>query len=251
MNTVSVDREGMVSIVRLTRGVTNALNPECIRDLIEALRSVRRDEGVSSIVLTSANTKFFSIGLDIPDLFDLSRKDFRRFYHDFNQVCLDLYTMPKPTVAAITGHAIAAGCILALCCDYRFIAEGRKLMGLNEVKIGVPVPYLGDCVTRDLIGVRYARGVIEGGEFYQPEAAREMGLIDEIVPLDRVLDAATEKAEVLGSLCPGAFPMIKRNRVEAIQQEFLLRRKEKAQVFIDQWYSPDARKLLKQAMEKF
>lgn len=77
---------------------------------------------------------------------------------------LALYTLPKPVVAAITGHAIAGGCILALCCDYRFISEGRKLMGLNEVKLGVPVPYLADRVLHALVGTRYAREIIESGE---------------------------------------------------------------------------------------
>ena len=105
----------------------------------------------------------------------------------FNQVCMELYTMPKPTVAAVTGHAIAGGCILALCCDYRFAAEGRKLMGLNEIRLGVPVPYLADCVLRQIVGARNAREIMETGEFYLPEQSLQIGMIDRVLPLEKVV----------------------------------------------------------------
>ncbi|MEE8391251.1 MAG: enoyl-CoA hydratase/isomerase family protein [Anaerolineae bacterium] len=128
-----------VAIVKLNRPVTNALNLQLVDELTETLQNVRHDANVHSLVLGSSNEKFFSIGFDIPQLFELDRESFTKFYQAFNRVCLDLYTLPKPTVAAIPGHAIAGGCILALCCDYRLIAQGRKLMGLNEIKLGVPI----------------------------------------------------------------------------------------------------------------
>lgn len=143
-----------VAILKLNRGIINALNLQLVNQLAENLQKVRDDSDVHSLVLCSSNEKFFSIGFDIPELFKLTRKDFRVFYQAFNRVCMDLYTLPKPTIAAITGHAIAGGCILALCCDYRFIAEGRKLMGLNEIKLGIPVPYPGDCILRHVAGTR-------------------------------------------------------------------------------------------------
>jgi enoyl-CoA hydratase/carnithine racemase len=76
-----------------------------------------------------------------------------------DSMCLEMLTISKPLVAGIAGHAIAGGCILSLCCDYRFISEGRKLIGLNEIKLGVPVPYVADCILRKLIGHRLARDV--------------------------------------------------------------------------------------------
>ena len=135
MKMIGVEYHDQVAIVRLDRPATNAINLQLVDELAEALEGVKRDADVRSLVLTSSNDKFFSIGFDIPQLFDLTREDFRSFYQAFNRMCLDLYTLPKPTVAAITGHAIAGGCILTLCCDYRFIAQGRKLMGLNEIML--------------------------------------------------------------------------------------------------------------------
>ncbi|MGD8603583.1 MAG: enoyl-CoA hydratase/isomerase family protein, partial [Anaerolineales bacterium] len=139
LSTESIDR---MAVVRLDRAVTNAINGEMVEDLSNTLKSLASDENVKGVVLTSANDKFFSIGLDIPLLFDLDVDQFRSFYHSFNQVCVEMLRFPKPLVAALSGHAIAGGYILAVCCDYRLIAEGRKLVGLNEIKLGVPVPYV-------------------------------------------------------------------------------------------------------------
>ncbi len=123
MGMISVEKRGKVSLVWLDRSVTNAINMNCVKDLSAAVQSLGSDPEVHGIVLSSSSANFFSIGFDIPELYDLSREEFGAFYRAVNQMCLDLYALPKPTVAAITGHAIAGGCILALCCDYRFIAN--------------------------------------------------------------------------------------------------------------------------------
>jgi enoyl-CoA hydratase/carnithine racemase len=151
----------------------------------------------------------------------------------------------------MTGHAIAGGCILALCCDYRFIAEGRKLMGLNEIKLGVPVPYLADCVLRHVVGARHAREIVETGEFYGPDKLLQMGVVDQVMPLEQVLPKAIEKAASLGTLPQAAFALIKRNRVEMVEAHILAHLEEKERVFLERWYSPEARERLEEAMEKF
>lgn len=251
MELISIEQRGQVILARLTRGVTNALSLECVNELAQMLQWVKSDAGVRGLVLASANEKFFSIGFDIPQLYDLGRDDFLRFFLVFNRVCLDLYTLPKPTFAAMTGHAIAGGCILALCCDYRFIAEGRKLMGLNEIKLGAPVPYLADSILRSLIGVRQAREVMDKGEFYPPEACLAMGMVDRILPPDKVVEQAVEQAAELAALPAAAFGAIKRNRVEGIEAQVLARQEEKARLFVECWYADEARARLREAMAKF
>jgi enoyl-CoA hydratase/carnithine racemase len=251
MNMISTEYQDKVAIVKLNRGITNPLNLDLLDELGEALRKIRHDSGVHSLVLGSSNEKFFSIGFDIPQLFGLSRDDFTVFFRRFNSVCLDLYTLPKPTVAAIAGHAIAGGCILAICCDYRFIAEGRKVMGLNEIKLGVPVPYLPDCALRSIVGVRNAREILDTGEFYQPEQSLRMGMVDQVVPLEQVSSKSVERARLLGSLPQQAFSLIKRSRIEMVEREVVARMEEKERLFIECWYSDEARKRLKEAMEKF
>lgn len=251
MNYISIDIRDQVTIIKLDHGITNALNMGLIQELCHELLKVKEDPKVRSLVLGSANEKFFSIGFDIPNLYRLPRNEFSEFYHAFNMFCLDLYTIPKPTVAAITGHAIAGGCILALCCDYRLIADGRKLMGLNEIKLGVPVPYTADRILRNTIGNRHARDVMEGGEFYNPEELFKFGMVDEILPLERVLESSIEKAISLGDLPQGAFAAIKQNRVETTGAQIRTNLSMKEALFIDYWYSEGSQRLLKEAVEKF
>ncbi len=251
MKTVHVEYRDKAAIVKLNRGVTNALDLDLVAELAKALRQLRHDSNVDSLVLGSANEKFFSIGFDIPGLFGLSRQEFQTFYQAFNRACLDLFSFPKPTVAALTGHAIAGGCILALCCDYRFMAQGRKFMGLNEIKLGVPVPYPADCVLQQLVGAQIAREISYTGEFYQPEKLLEMGMVDQILSLDQVLPKALERAQLLGAMPREAFAMIKRNRVQVVEEQILARLEQKEGLFIERWYSSSAREQLKAAMEKF
>ena len=247
---ISVEREDRVAILKLSRDVANALNLELVARLAEALQEVKRDPGVRGIVLTSANDKIFSLGFDIPWLYEADQEQVGRFYRFFNQTCLDLYTIPKPTVAAITGHAIAGGSILALCCDYRHIAEGRKLMGLNEIKLGVPVPYLPDCIARQILGVNKARDVLETGDFHPAEDLLRMGMVDQVLPLQNLLPKSVEKADKLGSM-PQAFALIKQNRVESIEARVREHGEEKARAFLECWFSPDARERLREAAKTF
>ncbi len=251
METVSVEQQGCVTLVKLNHGVTNALNPKVVYELEAILRRVKEDEAVKGLVLASSNEKFFSIGFDIPELFEMNREDFKGFYRSFNGICMDLFTLPKPTVAAMTGHAIAAGCILALCCDYRFMAQGHKLMGLNEVKLGLPVPYFPDRLLHALAGIRRAREMMESGEFYPAEKAFEMGIVDKILPVENVVNAAVKHADTIGGLPKVGYEIIKQNRVEVIVEAVKAREDQKETVFIESWYSNEARERLKAAMKKF
>jgi len=251
MERVVVERLGGALLARLNRGITNALDLVTVNALAEVVEGAKNDPAVRSLVLASANEKFFSIGFDIPQLYELSKEEFTEFFREFNRTCLDLYTLPKPTVAAISGHATAAGCILALCCDYRVIGQGRKLMGLNEVKLGVPVPYVADCCLRSLVGARRAREVMEGGEFHEAEAAARIGMVDEVLPVKEVVGRAIEKAQQLGGLPAAAHGMIKRNRVARVEAEILAEWEAQEQFFVECWYSEEARVQLQQAKEKF
>jgi enoyl-CoA hydratase/carnithine racemase len=248
---IQVENRDEVVLLQLNRSVTNAIDLNLVNELGGVLEGLRDDPDVRGIVLGSAEDKFFSIGFDIPQLYGLKIEWLRVFYQRFNQVCMDLYTLPKPTVGALTGHAIAGGCILALCCDYRIIAKGRKLMGLNELKLGVPVPYIADCILHQLVGSRIARQVIDTGEFFPSDQLLQFGLVDRVCPLDEVRSMAIEKARVVGANPLQAFAVNKGNRtaeVEALVEANLECREE---AFIECWYSDQGRERLRAAMEKF
>jgi len=248
---IRIEHDKKVTVLKLDRGVPNPIDLEMVRKLDQALREVKQNPEILGLVLASANEKIFSLGFNLPVLFPQSREDFQTFFQAFNRFCLDLYTLPKPTAAALTGHAVAGGCILAISCDLRFIAEGKKSMGLNEVKLGVPVPYVTDRILHQIVGSRKAREILESGDFFPPPVLLEMGLVDRILPAGEVLTRAVEKIAALGALPPQSFAEIKKNRTEKVVEQILRHREEKDKIFLDLWYAPETRERLKQALESF
>lgn len=251
MDFASFAVQDTVAIIRLKHGVTNAINETLVSELDSLLAQAAYDRHIHSLVLTSSNNKFFSIGFDIPALYNLPKHDFKVFYQAFNRLCLALYSLPKPTLAALPGHAIAGGCILALCCDYRLIANGRKLMGLNEIRLGVPVPYPADRILREIVGGRQASVIMESGAFYSPEEASALGLVDQIESIEELETVAIEKIREIGTLSSPAFALIKQNRVEPVINHLTQVLDVKEEKFVERWYSSEARDLLTEAMKKF
>jgi enoyl-CoA hydratase/carnithine racemase len=248
---ITLKQQDSIGVLTLDRGVTNALNMDLVEELNAILQKVKSDVSIQGLVLESSNDKFFCIGFDIPQLISLPRVEFTRFYRSINSMFLELYAMPKPTMAVITGHAIAGGCILALVSDYRYIAEGRKLMGLNEIQLGVPVPFIADCILRDLVGVRYSREIMESGDFYASDQSLEMGMVDKIFPIEEVRTAAKEKVLALSEMPSQALAMIKANRVDGVVEKVMKLNAAKEEAFIDRWYADDTRRLLQEAVSKF
>lgn len=248
---VGVEIKDNVATLQLQRGVTNALNLEFLNKLSDNLHDLERDPQIRAIVLTSSNDKFFSIGFDLPELIELEKEGVETFYRTYNKLCLDLFSFPKPVVAAINGHAIAGGCILTLCCDYRFISEGRKLMGLNEIKLGLPVPYPGDRILHHIVGARLAKEILEIGEFYTPDFSLKMGMVDQVFPSDQLLSKSIDRAKLLGKYPAQAFRMIKQNRVENVKDEILKNLEEKQRFFLKCWEKDETQILLKEATKKF
>ena len=128
-----------------------------------------------------------------PALLRLDRIAMTGFWYKFNQLAFDIFTLPLPTVCAISGHAVAGGNVLALTCDYRFATSDKKQIGLNEVKLGVPAPYLADLILRQIVGDRYATEMLYHGEFMSLSDAKQIGLIDRICSTEAVEEAGGKK----------------------------------------------------------
>ena len=191
------------------------------------------------------------IGLDLPGLLQLGRAEMVEFYDAFNQVVLDLYTLPLPTASAIAGHATAGGAILAVTTDFRFVQSGRKLIGFNEVKIGVSVPCLPDLILRQLVGDRGATEMIYQGEFLEPEQARKIGLVDAVVSTKNLEKEAIGKIASLVALPQQGLSLVKHNRVEAVRSQYEKMRKPETDGFLNCWFDPGVQELLKAAATKF
>src|SRR6185369_14457158 len=143
MSLVERIAHGPIVELKLARPPVNALNPELCNDLREALAAAVRD-GAQGIVL-SGGPKVFSAGLDVPFLLSLGddRAALMTAWSAFFDAARALAETPVPVAAALAGHAPAGGCVLALCCDYRVMAEGPYRLGLNETQVGLVAPEIG------------------------------------------------------------------------------------------------------------
>jgi enoyl-CoA hydratase len=168
----------------------------------------------------------------------------------FNRMSVDLFALPKPTVAAILGHAVAGGCVLAICCRRRVIAEGRTFLGLNEVKLGVPVPRPAQCILRSIVGAHAGRKMVEEGDFFEPQAALLLGLVDGVAPPERVLADAVEKARTLAAMADPEVDVDPR-RIEVVLAQIAEGAEEDEERFLDAWFSEETQRLLAEACELF
>ncbi len=251
MELVETASEGRTTIISMAHGRTNPIGPQLVAELHQAVLKAKEDPGISAVVLASASDRFFSIGLDIPQLYPMDREEFAAFAASFDRLCMDLYSLPKPTVVALTGHATAGGCILALTADHRIIGSGRRLMGLNEVKLGVIVPWPADRMLRAMVDGRTARLIIEQGEFYPPDELLGMGLVDEVVDPEQVVPSAVQLATSMSAMPPQAYAALKGIRTGPVVEDILAELEARQVEFVDMWFSPHAREQLDEAMQRF
>lgn len=248
MQKINIEPHDAVAVLRLNNGVTNAIGPQLVADLTDAVLQIKNQyKGM----LLAGGDKFFSIGLDLPELLQLDRAKMLEFYTHFNRAVLDLYTLPMPTASAIAGHATAGGAILALSCDFRYAAAGRRLIGLNEVKIGVPVPYLADLILRQIVGDRCATEMMFSGEFFEPQQAQKTGLVDAVFSAEDLEKEAVAKITALGDLPPQGLAQIKNNRVAQVRSRYDKLRQTETDSFLKCWFNPLVQELLRAAAHKF
>jgi enoyl-CoA hydratase/carnithine racemase len=248
MSTVNLEAHDAIAVLRLNNGVTNAISPDLVDDLSETIKQIKNE--FKGMVLAGGD-KFFCIGLDLPTLLQLDRPDMTEFYVRFTQAVLDLYALPMPTACAIDGHATAGGAIIALSSDFRFVSSGRRLIGFNEVKIGLPIPYLADLILRQIIGDRCATELMFSGEFVETQRAQKIGLVDDVFEPEDLAEKAVAKIAELAALPPYGITVIKNNRVEAVKARYEEMRSADADWFLNCWFKPPVQELLKEAAKKF
>jgi enoyl-CoA hydratase/carnithine racemase len=248
MSLIIKENHGNLAALTLNNGATNAISPELVDELSTIVGKIP-DEADG--LLLCGGEKFFSMGFDLPALMKLDRTGMSGFLNSFHDVILALYTTPIPSAAVLTGHAVAGGNILAIACDFRFAANPERKMGVNEIKLGLPVPSLADMILRQIAGDRTATRMLYGGEFISFAEALKTGMIDELLPAEELMQYASGKIATLAALDRKAFSAIKNNRGEAIKSSYEKTGREKDKIFIDCWFSEPTQRKLAEASRKF
>ncbi|MBI5478940.1 MAG: enoyl-CoA hydratase/isomerase family protein [Deltaproteobacteria bacterium] len=245
MEFVRVARIDGVAVVTLDRGKVNALTVQVVDEVAAAFRDLATDDGVAAAVLTGSG-KFFSFGFDIPEFLGFSKEAFIDYLTKFTGLYRQLFVWPKALVAALNGHTVAGGCMLALACDRRLMVPGNAKISLNEITFGASVFFGAVEMLKLAVGARRAETVLFGGAMYLAEEAAAIGLVDEVVPADRLGEEARAAARGLGEHEPAAFASIKRLLRAPTAQAMLARERDSILEFADIWYSPATRARLKE-----
>jgi enoyl-CoA hydratase/carnithine racemase len=238
MKFIKVAMDGDIATVALCRGKVNALNDGLVVELRQCLERLAANPDSRAIVLTGRG-KFFSFGFDIPEFLAFSKSEFRAYLTGFTGLYTYLFTYPKPVVAALNGHTIAGGCMLALACDYRLMTTGKARISLNEITFGASVLAGSTEMLRFLVGSARAADVLYSGNMYTAEEAHEMGLVQAVSTDDRLTDQAMRVAADLAAKPAPAFAAIKSLLRKPVADEMMQREAASIREFVDIWYTQE------------
>lgn len=202
------DREEGVVLLRLEHGRANAIDLELAEALAERLDALRSERPAPAVVLTGAGS-IFSAGVDLFRLVEEEPGYVDRFLPAFARALRAVAEHPRPVVAALNGHAVAGGFVLACACDRRLMAEGSGTVGLPELAVGVPFPRLALRLVAEVLPAPRARELVYGGGTRGPREALELGLVDAVAPPEELLERAAAEAARLGAVPPAAFALTK------------------------------------------
>jgi enoyl-CoA hydratase len=201
--TIHLELDAGVALVTLAHGRGNTLDTATCQELVLQLGEAEA-AGAKAVVLTGAGS-MFSAGVDLLSINEGGAGYVSGFLPALSDALLAVFGFPRPVVAAVNGHAIAGGMVLAAACDHRVLAAGPARIGVTELLVGVPFPIAALEILRCAYGTVPLPGLIYSGATVPGEDALTRGLVDEIVPAEEVLGRARELATRLGELSTEAF----------------------------------------------
>jgi enoyl-CoA hydratase len=205
---IDIKTDAGIAVLTLTHGKANALDIEFCEALAARFLELRRSDA-KAVVLTGQG-KIFSAGVDLKRLSEGGADYIRKFLPVLHKLYDTVFHHPKPVVAAINGHAIAGGCVLAACADRRIMAREGGRIGVTELLVGVPFPALAFEIVRFAVPARYLPEFTLSGATYSSDEALQRGWIDEVVEPDALMEDAAAVAQELALLSPAAFAQTKK-----------------------------------------
>ncbi len=234
---ITAVEHGRVRELSLSRRPVNAINANLVAALRSHIRDARRD-GCRAIVL-SGRPGCFSAGLDVPELLQLDRTQLRAMWQEFFGLLADVATSEIPIGTALTGHSPAGGAVIAICTDYRVLAEGDYFIGLNEVEVGLPMPEVVHRVLTHVVGARTAERLEVTGALLKPPEALRCGLVDEVVPMADVVPRTLAWLERVTAGAPAAVAFTRRQARQPLFDAFGSVDGALVEKMLDAWFSEE------------
>ena len=205
---IDVKTEDGIATITMRHGKANALDITLCEGLVDCFDKLRASDA-RAVVLTGQG-HIFSAGVDLLQVSAGGADYIRRFLPVLHRMYEAVFFYPKPLVAAINGHAIAGGCVLACCADRRIMTRGAGRMGITELLVGVPFPALAFEILRFAVPGRYLPGFTYTGATYDVDASLARGWVDELVEANALTERAHAAAQEMARLSPKAFTQAKK-----------------------------------------
>ena len=248
MNAMQLERIGEAVLLRMRAGKANAMGPAWL-ERMEALLDEALTARARALVITGYEG-FFSAGLDLPTLDGLDDRAMGSFMSGFSRTMLRIFELPMPVVAAVNGHAIAGGCVLALQADVRIGAASDFRIGLNEVQLGIGLPAVVLEALRAQVPAASLLPIALEGRLFSPEEAVSVGLLHEVVPADRLEQRAVARAMELGALPGAAYASVKHGLRAPVAQRVRDLAGQDAARWAETWSGEEARERRRRAIER-
>lgn len=244
MNTFKITIKDKVALLTLDRGKANALNAEMVTELTDMLGNIQNDASIGGLIITGKDD-FFCAGLDLIELYDYSENQIKDFWDNFLILIKTATSFSKPMIAAINGHSPAGGCVLALCCDYRLMSEGKYIIGLNEVPVGIIVPDSIFNLYAFWLGKALAYRLLLEGKLMGTDEALQHNLVNEVVKGGSILTLADRQIRKYLQFDWNTWQQSKLNlRYELIQQ-VSKDQSTTLELILKHWWSPSSRSIIK------
>lgn len=198
MSDVTCELRGGTAVVRMARPPVNALGPEMLVAFDELLDDLAANPPEKGLVLTGLE-KSFCAGIDTKALAGFSAEEKAFALGRIDRIMAKLYSLPVPTVAAVRGHAIGAGFILALACDWKLLAAGPGKLGLNQIAVGIKYPPVPINIVLREVPEPHLRRLTLGGALMSPEEIAGLDLFDGVVPPEEIEAQAIARAAELSA----------------------------------------------------
>ena len=240
------DRDG-IRVLRLAHGKVSAMDIELGEALLREMQEAEAAP-VKAVIITGTGSSF-SAGVDLFRVVNDGPAYGQRFLPVLDAFLKAALTLPKPTIAAVNGHAIAGGCILAACCDHRIMVDGNGRIGIPELAVGVPFPALPLQIMAARVSDGALRDLVFTGRTVQVDEARSLGLVDEKCPAGMLMDRAMEVAQKYSAIPGGAFALTK----EAFYSPILERANSLADLnarVVDAWMQPHTYDTIRAYLER-
>ncbi len=235
-----VRNEGGIAVLELRHGKANAIDVEFCKALKKEFRRLAKSDA-RAVVITSRG-KIFSAGVDLLRAAEGGRSYLRSIVLAIDELYEEIFFHPKPVIAAINGHAIAGGCVLACCADYRVLAKDAGRMGVTELLVGLPFPPFAFEVLRATTSPIHFPKFTATGETFDTEGALERGFADEVVSAGQLMARAMEKAAQLAAIRPEAFAANKLHTRAPVKQFLRNDRSGLKKKIMKVWTAPETAK---------